>query len=107
MGIIELVLTSKFLKKFLYVLYFYEPLFQQMKARLESEGGKAVYRNRYRIEHKIADLARYCGMRRCRYRGLARAGIHTLLAAIASNVKRMARLLYHREEAPPLELASP
>jgi transposase len=89
-----------------YISY-YQPLFQQMKARLESEGGKAVYRNRYRIEHKIADLARYCGMRRCRYRGLARAGIHTLLAAIASNVKRMARLLYHREEAPPLELASP
>ena len=89
-----------------YISY-YDPLFRQMKDRLESEEGKAIYRNRYRIEHKIADLARYCGMRRCRYRGLARAGIHTLLAAIASNVKRMARLLYYREEAPPLELAAP
>jgi len=85
----------------------HEPLFQQMKTRMESEEGKAIYRNRYKIEHKVADLARYCGMRRCRYRGLARAGIHTLLAAIASNVKRMARLLYQREESPPLEPAVP
>jgi IS5 family transposase len=89
-----------------YISY-YEPLFRQMKDRLASEEGKAIYRNRYRIEHKIADLARYCGMRRCRYRGLARARIHTLLAAIASNVKRMARLLYQKEESPPLELAAP
>jgi len=88
-----------------YISY-YEPLFQQMKDRMESEQGKAIYRNRYKIEHKVADLARYCGMRRCRYRGLARAGIHTLLAAIASNVKRMARLLF-KEESPPMELAAP
>jgi transposase len=79
----------------------YQPLIQQMKDRMKSEEGKEAYRNRYRIEHKIADLARYCGMRRCRYRGLSRAGIHTLLAAIASNVKRMANLLWRvREQAP-------
>ena len=80
---------------------FYEPLFQQMKERMESEEGREAYRNRYKIEHKVADLARYCGMRRCRYRGLARAGIHTLLAAIASNVKRMARLLCPKPDNPP------
>jgi hypothetical protein len=83
----------------------YEPLFQQMRERMTSEAGQEAYRNRYKIEHKIADLARYCNMRRCRYRGLARARIHTLLAAIASNIKRMARLLCPREERPPLELA--
>jgi transposase len=82
-----------------YISY-YEPLFQQMKARMESEAGQTVYRNRYKIEHKVADLARYCGMRRCRYRGLLRARIHTLLAAIASNVKRMARLLWKEPEIP-------
>jgi transposase len=80
----------------------YEPLFQQMKDRMNSEEGKEAYRNRYRIEHKIADLARYCGMRRCRYRGLTRAGIHTLLAAIASNVKRMANLLWRVPEQAPM-----
>jgi transposase len=73
---------------------FYGPLYQQMKERMDSEEGKKAYRQRYKIEHKIADLARYCGMRRCRYRTLARAKIHTFLAAIAANVKRMARLLW-------------
>jgi hypothetical protein len=79
----------------------YEPFFREMRARMASEAGQAIYRQRYKIEHKVADLARYCGMRRCRYRGLARARIHTLLAAIASNVKRMARLLCPENEKPP------
>jgi len=80
-------------------------LFQQMKARIESEEGKEAYRQRYKIEHKIADLARWCNMRRSRYRGLTRAAIHTLLAAIASNVKRMVKLLWEIPEPPPLEQA--
>lgn len=74
-----------------------------MKTRMESEAGKAAYRNRYKIEHKIADLARYCGMRHCRYRGLGRARIHTLLSAIVSNVKRMVRLLWKVADGPLLE----
>jgi transposase len=72
---------------------YFDPYYQQMKQRMESEEGKAAYRNRYKVEHKVADLARYCGMRRCRYRGLSKAKFHTLLAAIVSNVKRIARLL--------------
>jgi transposase len=80
----------------------YEPLFKDMRERMQSEDGQEAYRNRYRIEHKVADLARWCGMRRCRYRGLARAKIHTLLSAITSNIKRMVRLLCR----PPLEAAS-
>lgn len=86
---------------------YYQPLFQQMKARMESEAGKEAYRNRYKIEHKIADLARYCGMRHCRYRGLTRAGIHTLLSAIASNIKRMARLLWSAPESLVVSEAEP
>ncbi len=35
-------------------------------------------------------------MRKCRYRTLPRASIHTLLAAIASNLKRMTRLVCPR-----------
>ena len=84
-----------------YISY-YHPLFQQMKERLASEAGQEAYRQRYKIEHKVADLARYCNMRRCRYRGLNRAGIHTLLAAIVSNVKRMVKLLWEIPETPPL-----
>lgn len=79
----------------------YEPYYQEMRARMESEEGKAAYRNRYKIEHKVADLARYCGMRRSRYRGLNKAKIHTLLAAIASNVKRMANVLWNKPEPIP------
>jgi len=82
-----------------YISYF-EPLFGQMQRRLSSEEGKQAYKQRYKIEHKIADLARNCGMRHCRYRTLPRAGIHTLLSAIASNVKRMARLLCSTVEKP-------
>jgi transposase len=86
-----------------YISY-YDALFQQMQTRLSSEEGKQAYKQRYKIEQKVADLARWCGMRKCRYRTLPRAGIHTLLAAITSNVKKMARLLCPKSEKPP-ELA--
>ena len=74
----------------------YEPYYREMKQRMESEEGKAAYRNRYKIERKIADLVRYCGMRRSRYRGLEKTKIHVLLAALAANVKRMTRLVCPR-----------
>jgi transposase len=85
-----------------YISY-YHHLFRDMKERLESEEGRQAYRQRYRIEHKVADLARYCGMRRCRYRGITKAGIHTLLVVTVSNIKRMAKLLWQTPEKPPLE----
>jgi hypothetical protein len=76
-----------------YISY-YEPLYHQIKERMSSEAGEEAYRSRYKIEHKVADLARYCSMRRCRYRGLIKAKIHTLLAAIVSNIKRMVKMLW-------------
>jgi len=75
-----------------------------VRKRMESEEGREAYRQRYKIEHKVADLARWCGMRRSRYRGLTRAGIHTLLAATASNIKRMVKLLWESPEIPPPKL---
>ena len=74
----------------------HEPYYREMRARMESEEGKAAYRNRYKVERKIADLVRYCGMRRSRYRGLEKTKIHVLLAALAANVKRMTRLVCPR-----------
>jgi len=76
-----------------YISY-YEPYFRMARERLATEEGKEAYRNRYKIEQKVADLTRYCGLRRCRYRGLGRAGIHTLLATTVCNIKRMVRLLW-------------
>src|SRR3972149_5379440 len=55
-----------------YISY-YEPYFRLARQRLATEEGKQAYRNRYKIEQKVADLTRYCGLRRCRYRGLDRA----------------------------------
>jgi transposase len=86
-----------------YISY-YHPLFQKMKARIASEAGKEAYKQRCKIEHKVADLARYCGMRHCRYRRLTRAGIHTLLATIVSNIKRMAKLLWEVPDTLPPKL---
>jgi len=80
-----------------YISY-YEPYYRQAKQRLATEEGKQAYRNRYKIEQKVADLIRYCGLRRCRYHGLERAGIHTLLATIVCNIKRMAKLLWGKPD---------
>jgi IS5 family transposase len=80
-----------------YVSY-YEPYFRLARERLVTEEGKQAYRNRYKIEQKVADLTRYCGLRRCRYRGLDRAGIHTLLATIVCNIKRMVKILWGKPD---------
>jgi len=80
-----------------YISY-YEPYYRQVKERMASEEGKQAYRNRYKIEQKNADLTRYCGLRRCRYHELDRAGIHTLLSTIVCNIKRMAKLLWGKPE---------
>jgi len=77
---------------------YYEPYYRLARERLATEEGKQAYRNRYKIEQKMADLTRYCGLRRCRYRGLDRAGIHTLLATIVCNIKRMAKLMWGKPD---------
>ena len=80
-----------------YISY-YEPYFRKARQRLATEEGKQAYRNRYKIEQKIADLTRYCGLRRCRYHGLNRAEIHTLLATMVCNIKRMVKLLWGKPD---------
>ena len=81
-----------------YISY-YEPYFRMARKRLATEEGKQAYHNRYKIEQKVADLTRYCGLRRCRYRGLERAEIHTLLAATVCNIKRMVKLLWGKPDS--------
>jgi transposase len=86
-----------------YISY-YEPYFRLARERLATEEGKQAYRNRYKIEQKVADLTRYCGLRKCRYRGLDRAGIHTLLATTVCNIKRMVKLLWGKPDNYYLEV---
>ena len=88
-----------------YISY-YEPYFRMARERLATEEGKQAYHNRYKIEQKVADVTRYCGLRRCRYRGLGRAGIHTLLASMVCNIKRMAKLLWAQPDNYCLEAAA-
>jgi transposase len=88
----------------IYISY-YEPFFRQARERLTTEEGKQAYRNRYKIEQKVADLTRYCGLRRCRYRGLDRAKIHTLLSTTVCNLKRMVKLLWGKPDNYYLESA--
>jgi len=80
-----------------YISY-YEPYYRKARQRLATEEGKQAYRNRYKIEQKMADLTRYCGLRRCRYQGLKRAEIHTILATTVCNIKRMAKLLWGKPD---------
>jgi len=87
-----------------YISY-YEPYYRLARERMATEEGKQAYRNRYKIEQKMADLTRYCGLRRCRYRGLDRAGIHTLIATTVCNIKRMVKLLWGKPD--DYYLASP
>ena len=82
---------------------YYEPYFRMARERLATEEGKEAYSNRYKIEQKVADLTRYCGLRRCRYRGLDRAEIHTLLATTVCNIKRMVKLLWGKPDSYYLE----
>jgi transposase len=82
---------------------YYEPYFRMARERLATKEGIEAYSNRYKIEQKVADLTRFCGLRRCRYRGLGRAEIHTLLATTACNIKRMVKLLWGKPESYYLE----
>ncbi|MFC1910297.1 IS1182 family transposase, partial [Chloroflexota bacterium] len=39
---------------------YYEPYYRLARERLATEEGKQAYRNRYKVEQKMADLTRYC-----------------------------------------------
>ena len=49
---------------------------------------------RYKIERKFGEGKQQHGLGRCRYRGLERYEIQTLLTAMALNLKRMVKLLH-------------
>jgi len=53
-------------------------------------------RERPKIDRKFAELKRFHGLRVARYRGLAKVAIQFILTAIACNLKRMVKLLFHQ-----------
>jgi len=53
-------------------------------------------RERPKIDRKFAELKRFHGLREARYWGLAKVAIQFILTAIACNLKRMVKLLFHQ-----------
>jgi DDE family transposase len=71
----------------------YQAAYDAARARAATDRYAAVRRQHPRVERKLADIVRYHGGRRCRYRGQWRGNIQYLLTGLVVNVKRMVKLL--------------
>jgi transposase len=60
------------------------------RARHESEAGRRLYAQRQGIEGTLSQGTRAFGLRRARYRGLAKVGLQNLAIAAALNLDRLA-----------------
>ncbi|MHB8947419.1 MAG: transposase, partial [Bacillota bacterium] len=72
----------------------YEPNAAQEAAKLRQETAEAreASQRRRTIEHKFAELKRFCGLHRARYRSLLRVFLQAVMACFVANAKRMAKL---------------
>ena len=65
---------------------------RRMRQKLRSPAGQAIYhRRKHIVEPVLGVLKEQRGMRRFRYRGLAKVAIEFTLAALAYNLTRMWR----------------
>ncbi len=67
---------------------------------MKTESFKEEMKRRRGIEPKIAELVRFHGMRRARYRGLRKVNLQCLFIALVVNIKRWFNLI--RARAPAL-----
>lgn len=105
------------------------PLLERCMAKLPAKHGRSVSKNDYqaeydaarqlaqteayaqvrkehpKVERKLAEMVRYHGGRRARYRGRARVKIQFLLIGLVVNIKRIVRLLGSSPKAPVLQPA--
>ena len=72
----------------------------QVRDYMKTESFKEEMKRRRGIEPKIAELVRWHGMRRARYRGLAKVNLQCLFTALVVNIKRWFNL--RRARAPAL-----
>jgi transposase len=70
------------------------------RARLESEAGRQLYAQRQGIESTLSQGVRAFGLRRARYRGLAKTGLQSVATAAALNLDRLTAWLANRPLAP-------
>lgn len=88
--------TSKTVRYVYISEYFHE--LEKGRKHYKTEAYKEASKNRWLIERRHADKVRYHGLRRSRYRGLERTWIHSLMSTIASNIKRMTKLINQKRE---------
>ncbi|TVX97052.1 IS1182 family transposase [Paenibacillus cremeus] len=88
--------TSKTVRNVFISTYYAE--FQQAREHYKTDAYKAASKQRWLIERRHADKVRNHGLRRSRYRGLERTYIHSLMSTIASNVKRMTKLIAEKRQ---------
>jgi IS5 family transposase len=69
-------------------------------AQLASAAGQRLYAQRQGVEGTISQAVRAFGLRRSRYRGLAKTGLQSLATAGAINLDRLAAWLVSRPLAP-------
>jgi transposase len=70
------------------------------RARLETETGRRLYGQRQGIEGTISQGVRAFGLRRARYRGLAKMGLQSIATAAAINLDRLGAWFAQRPLAP-------
>ena len=70
------------------------------RTRHKTEAGRALYAQRQGIEGTISQGVRGFGLRRARYRGLAKTGLQSVVTAAAINLDRLAAWLAKRPLAP-------
>jgi transposase len=75
----------------------YDALYQAARAKAQTAAYAQVRRQHRRIERKLADLVRWHGARRARYRGRPKVRIQVLLTGMVVNVKRLVSLSTNRD----------
>lgn len=71
-----------------------------IRARLETKAGRRLYGQRRGIEGTISQGIRAFGLRRARYRGLAKTGLQNIATAAAINLDRLGAWFAQRPLAP-------
>lgn len=74
-------------------LHFHEDLLQQARRRQQQPDFQALYRQRCKVERKIAELMWRHGLRQARYFGLAKVELQAVWTAVVVNLKKLGKAI--------------
>lgn len=83
----------------------YQAEYEAARQLAQTEAYAQVRKQHPKVERKLAEMVRYHGGRRARYRGRARVKIQFLLIGLVVNVKRIVRLVGSSLKTPVLQSA--